>query len=130
MNKPDILGLEVITPDGRGSILALHSNRIVVRLNCIKPGSLMKGFKREDMNYYYLYEEVEIIKGEPCFNDEVIRSRHPKIHSIDLTMRTQLITILQEAYPMHSLKHIDTADIIIKSINPTLKNSLNQKKDA
>lgn len=78
MNIPDILGLEVITPDGRGYILSLHNKRVVVRLNQIKYKQNMKGEKREDMNYAYKYEDVEIIKGQYCFNDERIMYQYGK----------------------------------------------------
>jgi hypothetical protein len=37
MNKPDLLGVEVLTPDGRGSIVALHTCMVEVVLNCILP---------------------------------------------------------------------------------------------
>lgn len=76
MNIPDILGVEVITPDGRGSILSLHSNRVIVHLNNIKPNQIMKGSKREEMHYSYEYKDVEIIKGQYCFNDERIKFQY------------------------------------------------------
>ena len=59
MNKPEILGVEVLTPDGRGSILSLHHKRVTVRLNTIGHNQVMKGTKREEMNYSYEYEDVE-----------------------------------------------------------------------
>ena len=68
MNKPDILGLEVNTPDGRGSILVLHNNRVVVHLNVIGYKQKMIGMKRGgEMHYAYKYEDVEIIKGQYAF---------------------------------------------------------------
>lgn len=76
MNKPEILGLEVLTPDGRGSILSLHHKRVTVRLNTIGHNQVMKGTKREEMNYSYEYEDVEIIKGQYCFNDERIKFQY------------------------------------------------------
>jgi len=72
MNKPDILGVEVLTPDGRGSILSLHQKRVIVHLNKISPNQIMKGERREEMHYAYKYEDVEIIKGQYCFNDDKI----------------------------------------------------------
>lgn len=72
MNIPDIIGVEVLTPDGRGSILSLNPRRVIVRLNTIKHGQIMKGQKRDEMNYSYEYHDVEIIKGQYCFNDERI----------------------------------------------------------
>ena len=76
MNKPEILGIEVLTPDGRGSILSLHCKRVTVRLNVIKLNQIMKGTKREEMNYSYEYEDVDIIKGQYCFNDERINYQY------------------------------------------------------
>jgi hypothetical protein len=76
MNKPEILEVEVLTPDGRGSILTLHPNRVIVRLNKIEHNQVMKGTKREEMNYSYEYEDVEIIKGQYCFNDERIKFQY------------------------------------------------------
>lgn len=73
MNVPDIIGVEVITPDGRGSILTLHPRRIVVCLNRIEYNQVMKGDKSgAEMHYSYEYKDVEIIKGQYCFNDERI----------------------------------------------------------
>jgi hypothetical protein len=76
MNKPEILGVEVLTPDGRGRILTLHTNRVIVRLNKIKFNQIMKGHKRDEMNYSYAYEDVEVIKGQYCFNDERIKIQY------------------------------------------------------
>ena len=76
MNVPDIIGVEVLTPDGRGRILTLHPRRVVVCLNTIGPGQVMKGDKRETMHYSYEYKDVEIIKGRYCFNDEIIRFKY------------------------------------------------------
>lgn len=47
MNVPDILGVEVITPDGRGSVLSLHHGRVIVHLNKIERGQIMNGSKRD-----------------------------------------------------------------------------------
>jgi len=74
MNVPDLIGVEVITPDGRGSILTLHPNRVIVRLNIIKFNQKMQGDKREEMNYSYRYEDVEIIKGQYYFDDDRIKA--------------------------------------------------------
>jgi hypothetical protein len=76
MNKPDILGIEVLTPDGRGSILTLHPNRVIVRLNTIGYKQIMKGSKREEMNYSYEYKDVEIIKGQYCFDNKRINFQY------------------------------------------------------
>lgn len=72
MNVPDLLGVEVLTPDGRGSILSLHTKRVIVHLNKIEQGQVMKGDRREALHYSYEYKDVEIIKGQYCFNDEHI----------------------------------------------------------
>jgi|GEM_PF-3026626 len=79
MNKPEILGVEVRTPDGRGSILSLNHKRVTVRLNVIKLNQIMKGAKREEMNYPYEYEDVEIIKGQYCFNEERIKFQYDDV---------------------------------------------------
>jgi hypothetical protein len=36
----------------------------------------MKGDKRDEMNYSYAYEDVEVIKGQYCFNDERIKFQY------------------------------------------------------
>lgn len=65
MKKPELIGLEVNSPDGRGSILALHSKGVVVHLNCKSPNQKMKGMRdNAELHYFYPYEEVEIIKGQ------------------------------------------------------------------
>lgn len=77
MNVPEILGVEVITPDGRGSILTLHPGRIIVHLNKIEHEQVMKGAKSGgELHYAYKYEDVEIIKGQYCFNDERINNQY------------------------------------------------------
>ena len=76
MNKPDILGVEVMTPDGLGSILSLNTRRVIVSLNKIylnqvmKGASVMKGqhHRPRGMHYAYKYEDVTIIKGQYCIN--------------------------------------------------------------
>lgn len=68
MNKPELLELEVETPDGRGSILSLHQRGVVVVLNTIAYMQQMKGRKHgAEMHYFYAYEEVTIIKGQHAF---------------------------------------------------------------
>lgn len=67
MNIPELIGLEVNTPDGRGHILSLHSKRVMVLLNTILPGQQMKGHRSGEMHFSYPYEEVEIIKGRQNF---------------------------------------------------------------
>lgn len=76
MNVPDLIGVEVITPDGRGSILTMHPRRVVVRLNKISPGQVIRGRKRDEMNYSYDYKDVEIIKGQYCFNDDRVQMQY------------------------------------------------------
>lgn len=76
MNVPDIIGVEVLTPDGRGSISSLHPKRVIVHLNRIEPNQIMKGFKREEMHYSYEYKDVEIIKGQYCFDDQRIKFQY------------------------------------------------------
>jgi hypothetical protein len=68
VNKPDLLELEVNTPDGRGSILSLHQRGVVILLNTIGHKQEMKGRKHgAEMHYFYPYEDVEIIKGRYNF---------------------------------------------------------------
>lgn len=69
MEKPNLLGLEVNTPDGRGSILSLHQSGVTIHLNTIKSGQVMIGMRREELHYFYNYEQVEIIKGRYNFKD-------------------------------------------------------------
>ncbi len=78
MNIPEILGVEVITPDGRGSILSLHHGRVIINLNSIAHGQIMKGSKRGigTMHYSYEYKDVEIIKGPYCFHDKIINNQY------------------------------------------------------
>lgn len=78
MNVPDILGVEVLTPDGRGSILSLHQRKVIVHLNKKGMNQEMKGLRREELHYAYDYEDVEIIKGQYCFNDERINWQYKK----------------------------------------------------
>ncbi|AGO47463.1 hypothetical protein Phi19:3_gp059 [Cellulophaga phage phi19:3] len=79
MNKPDIIGVEVLTPDGRGSILSLHPRKVIVHLNSRGVNQLMKGLKRGELHYAYDYSDVEIIKGQYCFNDERINLQYDKL---------------------------------------------------
>jgi len=75
MKKPDILGVEVITPDGRGSILSLYTRKVEVHLNVIEFKQVMKGILSASggsMHYYYNYEDVTIIKGQYCFDQKRI----------------------------------------------------------
>lgn len=67
MNKPNEIGCEVNTPDGRGSILSLHPRGVYIHLNVIKPNQVMIGRRKEEMHYFYSYEQVEIIKGQYQF---------------------------------------------------------------
>lgn len=81
MHKPEILGVEVITPDGRGSILSLHPGRVIVHLNKIEHGQVMKGSDRSNggLHYAYKYEDVEIIKGQYCFDDKRVNSQYDNV---------------------------------------------------
>lgn len=81
MNIPEILGVEVITPDGRGSILSLHPKRVIIRLHKIEFQQKMKGSDRSNggLNYAYKYEDVEVIKGQYCFNNKRIRNQYHEI---------------------------------------------------
>jgi hypothetical protein len=78
MNIPDLLGVEVLTPDGRGSILSLHTKKVIIRLNKIGANQVMKGSKREEMNYSYDYNEVEIIKGQHCYDESRLKFQYPE----------------------------------------------------
>jgi hypothetical protein len=76
MNKPDILGVEVLTPDGRGSILSLHPNKVIVHLNSKSLNQEMKGIRREELHYAYDYSDVEIIKGQHCFDEKRLKFQY------------------------------------------------------
>ena len=68
MKKLDILGSEVMTPDGKGSITSLHTNKVLVGLNKIEFKQKMVGLPDtiSTMHYYYDYEDVndEITNGK------------------------------------------------------------------
>jgi hypothetical protein len=85
MNRPDILGVEVLTPDGRGSLSSLHYGRVIVHLNFIKSGQVMKGsdHSKGGLHYAYEYEDVEVIKGQYCFNDKRLEFQYGKSKGID-----------------------------------------------
>lgn len=72
MNKPELLGVEVLTPDGRGSILSLHTKKVVVHLNKREYMQVMKGIEKDALHYAYDYEDVHVIKGQYCFDDKRI----------------------------------------------------------
>jgi hypothetical protein len=74
MNIPDILGVEVLTPNGRGSILSLHSRRVIVHLNEINVNQVQR---REELHYSYKYADVTIIKGQYCFDNKHINFQYP-----------------------------------------------------
>lgn len=76
MNKPEILGVEVLTPDGRGSILSLHTQKVIVHLNKIEHNQVMKGLKREELHYAYDYQDVEVIKGQYCFDEKRLKFQY------------------------------------------------------
>jgi len=81
MQVPDIIGVEVLTPDGRGSILTLHPKRVIVRLHKIEFNQKMKGDKRDDLNYSYEYDKVEIIKGQYCFNEDRLKFQYEEFYT-------------------------------------------------
>lgn len=79
MNKPELLGLEVLTPDGRGHILSLHNKGVTVGLNILDPNNLPKVGILESkggLHYFYKYEDVDIIKGRYCFDDTRINFQY------------------------------------------------------
>lgn len=61
MKKLDILGSEVTTPDGKGTITALHTKKVLVCLDKIEFKQVMAGIpdNSSTMHYYYDYEDVE-----------------------------------------------------------------------
>lgn len=71
MEKPNILGCEVNTPDGRGSIRSLHNGRVIICLNKIEHNQVMKGISGQygALHFSYEYKDVEIIKGRYEFKD-------------------------------------------------------------
>ena len=81
MNVPDILGVEVLTPDGRGSILSLYNRKVIVHINKVEPNQVMKGDRREEMHYAYDYKDVRIIKGQYCFDDKRINLQYESVPS-------------------------------------------------
>jgi hypothetical protein len=86
MNKPEIIGCEVITPDGRGNILSLHNGGLTVHLNKKHHNQVMIGRKHgAELHYFYKYDEVDLIKGQYCFNDERISFQYD-----DITKQTKL----------------------------------------
>jgi hypothetical protein len=70
MNKPELLELEVNTPDGRGEILSLHPKGVTVLIHRKGHQQVMKGRQHgAELHYFYPYEDVEIIKGQYNFKD-------------------------------------------------------------
>lgn len=88
MNVPEILGCEVLTPDGRGSILSLHPKKVIVGLNTIQFQQVMKGMRREEMHYAYNYEDVEVIKGSYCFNEERLKVEYAEFYEVNPIIST------------------------------------------
>lgn len=76
MNKPDILGAQVLTPDGKGSINSLHKKTVRVVLNTIWPNRKMVGKKIGfgEMHRHYKYEDVEIIRVH--ISEKLLRFHH------------------------------------------------------
>lgn len=76
MNVPDILGVQVLTPDGRGSIISLHKKSVRVVLNTIWPNRKMVGQKIGfgEMHRHYKYEDVELVKV--YISDRLIEFHH------------------------------------------------------
>ncbi len=69
MEIPEILGVEVITPDGRGSILSLHNGRVIIHLNKIEHKQIMKGENRPPGRLHYAYKyKVRILYCTNIFN--------------------------------------------------------------
>ena len=83
MTVPDIIGVEVLTPDGRGSILSLHKRRVTVYLNTKAIGQVMTGLRESELHYSYPYEDVEIIKGQYCFKDSRLRFQYPEFFGVE-----------------------------------------------
>jgi flagellar biosynthesis regulator FlbT len=85
MNVPDLIGVEVLTPDGRGSIVSLFPKKVEVVLNKIKFKQKMKGTEsiKGGLHYKYNYEEVEIIKGQYCFNEDRLKFQYEKFFNVD-----------------------------------------------
>jgi hypothetical protein len=74
MNKPELIGLEVNTPDGhRGSILSLHNKGVVIHINRRFPMDVMAGrmYNSYCLHWFYRYDQIEIIKGQYNFNKPV-----------------------------------------------------------
>lgn len=77
MKKPNIIGCEVTTPDGRGSIVSLHSNRVIVGLNSLtleqrlKPSKLV-GLNRGNggLHRSYAYKDIEITNSYKFKDDD------------------------------------------------------------
>lgn len=79
MTKPELLGVEVLTPDGRGEILAFYQEKVKVGLNRIAFRQEMKGMKSGgEMHYTYKYEDVTVIKGQYCFNEQRLKFQYEK----------------------------------------------------
>lgn len=76
MNKPDILGVEVLTPDGLGSILSLDNKKVTVHLHKREYMQVMRGIKKDELHYAYNYEDVHIIKGQYCFDEKQIQYQY------------------------------------------------------
>ena len=71
MQKPKLLGTEVITPDGRGSILTLHNGGVTVRLNRVSPDQDMVGNQKESpLNFTYPYNAVGILEDHELAIEE------------------------------------------------------------
>ncbi len=73
MNIPEILGVEVMTPDGRGSVLSLHNGKVHICLNKIMSRQIMIGDRRSEMHYAYDYDQVTVIKGQYSFDEEKVK---------------------------------------------------------
>lgn len=72
MTKPELLGCEVLTPDGRGSIMTLHGRGVTVSLNSMRMGQTMFGRDQGNggLHRFYPYALVEVIKGQYNFIKE------------------------------------------------------------
>jgi hypothetical protein len=81
MNVPDLIGVEVLTPDGRGKILSLHTKRVTILLHRILFQQKMKGIEcsKGGLHYSYMYKDVEVIKGQYCINDDRVKWQYEKL---------------------------------------------------
>jgi hypothetical protein len=64
MNKPNELECEVMTPDGQGKIISMHTKGVLVAVHKIEHQQPIHGQRfGKDLHFLYRYSDVEIIKG-------------------------------------------------------------------